>query len=364
MTDSSSLRIDPYERMQRAATFIPMLKPRASLGLPPIDEYRLLRGQAKEKLVDLRLHALGSALIVNTPQVRDANLLLSHAMLTNVGRTHGFRSMVLSGKAHTGKTTALLAVAREQMKKHTKRYPDWEESAAVPIAYVSVPPGSYGKALAGRIASYFDLPEVGASLEEVTQTIIHAMIEKRTKLVLIDEMHKIGSGTSGQVTSDVLKDIADHVPATFVYAGINIENLGVIASDRGDQLGGRSSIVRIEPYNRANNEERAMWNSVLVSFERAFHLYGQKDTDILQHGAYLWDVTQGSMGDLGDLLTLAAKLAISEADDPKDEALTLALLETISPSIAAQRHRLDSPESSAIKRPPLASKKKRVNVAA
>ena len=39
--------------------------------------------------------------------------------------------------------------------------------------------------------------------------------------------------------SDLLKYFSEHLPATFVYAGIDVERNGLLSGTRGEQIAGR-----------------------------------------------------------------------------------------------------------------------------
>src|SRR5690348_5610727 len=59
----------------------------------------------------------------------------------------------------------------------------------------------------------------------------------RTDLVLVDEIHNLNHGTpAGEDLSDHLKYFTEHLPATFIYAGIDVERCGVFTGTRGRQL--------------------------------------------------------------------------------------------------------------------------------
>ena len=67
--------------------------------------------------------------------------------------------------------------------------------------------------------------------------------------------------------SDHLKYFSEHMPATFVYAGINVERSGLFTGVRGRQISGRS--VLIKTGNFPFNDE---WKSLVASMESALRL--------------------------------------------------------------------------------------------
>jgi hypothetical protein len=62
--------------------------------------------------------------------------------------------------------------------------------------------------------------------------------------VLVDEIHNLNHGTpAGEDLPDHLKYFTEHLPATFIYAGIDVERCGVFTGTRGRQLAGRIAAV-------------------------------------------------------------------------------------------------------------------------
>ena len=48
----------------------------------------------------------------------------------------------------------------------------------------------------------------------------------------------------------MLTYFAERIPATFVYAGIDIERAGLLAGPRGEQIAGRFAMIRTGPFPR------------------------------------------------------------------------------------------------------------------
>jgi hypothetical protein len=78
----------------------------------------------------------------------------------------------------------------------------------------------------------------------VLESVCGVLIDARVGLVLVDELHNVSLTTrSGAEVADTLKYFSERIPATLVYAGINVEREGLgngkIPSDRGDRTGSR-----------------------------------------------------------------------------------------------------------------------------
>jgi hypothetical protein len=80
-----------------------------------------------------------------------------------------------------------------------------------------------------EFARFLGLPPIRRSYNatDISDSVCQVLIDARVELVLVDEIHNLNLATSaGEDMSDHLKYFAEHLPATFVYAGINNETIG------------------------------------------------------------------------------------------------------------------------------------------
>ncbi|GHJ26963.1 hypothetical protein TPA0910_13960 [Streptomyces hygroscopicus subsp. sporocinereus] len=135
-------------------------------------------------------------------------------------------SLILTGPAAAGETTALLNVGRTCHLAHMRQNPAPPGSAhaAAPVAYVLVPPGATAKTLITEFARYLGIPVAARMTQtQVTDAVCHTYTQTGVQLVLIDEIHRLNPRTTtGAQTADLLKDLTERLPATFVYAGVNV----------------------------------------------------------------------------------------------------------------------------------------------
>jgi hypothetical protein len=90
-----------------------------------------------------------------------------------------------------------------------------------------------------EFARYLGLPPVRSrqNVTDVTDAVCQVLTDARTDLIIVDEIHNLNLGTSaGEDLSDHLKYFTEHLPATFVYAGIDVERSGLFTGVRGRQL--------------------------------------------------------------------------------------------------------------------------------
>ena len=62
-------------------------------------------------------------------------------------------------------------------------------------------------------------------------------------------MHNLNLATrAGAEVSDQLKYFAERLPATFIYAGVNVGGSGLFTGTRGQQIAGRFGVVTCQSF--------------------------------------------------------------------------------------------------------------------
>ncbi len=167
--------------------------------------------------------------VVNTG--RRLTLLNRHAISAR-------RGLIVSGPAGTGKTTAITQFGKTHEAIDHRRHPG---SDRIPVVYVTVPPAATPRMLAVEFARFLGIPVIGrANITDVIEAVCGVMTDTRTTVVCVDEIHNLKLATrNGAEVSDTLKYFSERIPATFVYAGINVEREGLFSGTRGQQIAGR-----------------------------------------------------------------------------------------------------------------------------
>ena len=119
----------------------------------------------------------------------------------------------------------------------------------------------------------------------------------------------------------------EHLPATFVYAGINVERSGLFTGVRGKQIAGRCVLVNTGPF--PHHQE---WAGLVAALEHALRLHHHPPGTLLSLEQYLHHRTGGMIGSLSHLIRAAALTAILDGT----EAITRDLLESIPVDHAAE----------------------------
>nr|WP_235619392.1 ATP-binding protein [Embleya scabrispora] len=182
-------------------------------------------------------------------------------------------SLIVTGPAAAGKTTALLHVGRACHLAEAARR-DGSTQGRVPVGYVLVPPGATAKTLAGEFARYLGVPvTTRMTRAQITEAVCHTYDRAGVRLVLIDEIHRLNPRTTtGAETADLLKDLTERIGATFVYAGIDVTATPLFGGVRGAQLAGRASLVECGAFP-ARLGTREPFKELIAGVEAALDLH-------------------------------------------------------------------------------------------
>src|SRR3989440_11998658 len=119
-----------------------------------------------------------------------------------------------------------------------------------------------------------------------------------------------GDDRRGEDLSDHLKYFAEHLPATFVYAGINVERSGLFTGVRGKQLAGRCTLIRTGAFP-CHDE----WHGLIATLEDTLRLHRHIGGTLVKLARYLHQRTGGMIGSLSHLIRAAAISAILDGSE-------------------------------------------------
>jgi hypothetical protein len=233
----------------------------------------------------------------------------------------------VSGDWTTGKSTAVKQLGRTHELRIRARYPGADR---IPVVYVTTPPKGSPRKLAMEFARFPGLPVVTRrdNTTDIADAVCHVMIDARVDLVLVDEIHNMNLATiAGEDLSDHLKYFTEHLPATFVYAGINVERCGLFTGVRGKQLAGRCTLIRTGAFP-CHSE----WQALIATLEETLRLHHHQPGTLVKLAKYLHQRTGGMIGSLSHLIRAAAISAILDGT----EAITRALLDSVPLDYAAE----------------------------
>jgi hypothetical protein len=239
------------------------------------------------------------------------------------------RGLILSGAAGTGKTTAITQFGKTHEVIDQQRHP--HRTDRVPVVYVTVPPAATPRMLAAEFARFLGLPvTTRANMTDIIEAVCGVCCGTGTSLVVCDELHNVSLATrAGAEVSDTLKYFSERIPATFVYAGINVEREGLFSGTRGQQIAGRFSLITATPFPYAED-----WHGVVATLEDTLRLHEHQPGTLVGLDHYLHQRTGGMIGSLSHLIRGAAIEAILSGS----EKITRQLLDSIDLDHAAEQN--------------------------
>ena len=276
---------------------------------------------------EARISYQSERVVVATSTLREVTRQGRLLTLLNRREISARRGLIVSGPPATGKSTALkqLGRAHELMIRERHGGPD-----RIPVVYVTTPPRGSPRKLALEFARFLGLPPVrtGQNTTDIADAVCQVLIEARCDLVLVDEIHNLNLATSaGEDMSDHLKYFTEHLPATFVYAGINVERSGLFTGVRGKQIAGRCVLAATGPFPCGQE-----WAGLVATMEAALRLHRHQPGTLPGLDQYLRQRTGGMIGSLSHLIRAGAITAILDGT----EEITRTLLDGIPVDHAAQ----------------------------
>ena len=298
----------------------------SELTLLPREQWEALGERDRRDYDEARIAHHAELVVVTTSAIAEITSEGQLLVLMNQREIGARRGLIVSGDAATGKTTSIKQLGRLHELRVRARFPAGTDR--IPVVYVTCPPKGSPRKLAMEFARFLGLPlRTRANVTDIADAVCQVLIDARTDLVLVDEIHNLNHGTpAGEDLSDHLKYFTEHLPATFAYAGIDVERR-VFTGVRGKQIAGRCVLINTGPFPCD-----AEWKGLVATLESALRLHCHQPGTLTRQARYLHRRTGGMIGSLSHLVRAAAQLAILEGD----EAITRKLMDTIPVDHAAE----------------------------
>lgn len=157
--------------------------------------------------------------------------------------------------------------------------------------------------------------------QSIAHTVAEVMRRVGTGMVLVDEIHRLDLTTrKGQGASDQLKYFFDTISATFVYAGLDLEESTLLSGMRGRQILGRFVPLRTGPFAYHTDQDKHHWIKLVASMEQTLRLHQHRPGALLERADYLHARTGGMIGSLDHLIYEAANDAITDGAEKITQA--------------------------------------------
>ena len=320
--------------------------------LPPtLNDYQALDADVRYNLDEQRFDYHSALVIVRTPAMQHLHATMRTTVRMNrCGPAGARRGHVLDGNPTIGKSTIVKTFGRDHELELRRRHPERFDEACrdyIPVVYVSIPASATPKMLSMQFAEYLGLPvRSKANVTDVTNAVLKALQICGTTIVIIDDIHFLDcSQKDGKLANDHLKYLANHCAATFIYAGVNVEDTSLFSegtSDRATQTSGRFTLLQVRPFGEvllsgddtidAARDQATQWARVVRSMEDALALYSHQPGTLTKEWMYLLQRTQGRISSLSGLIRAAAITAIETGAERIDRTL----LETIAADWTAE----------------------------
>jgi Bacterial TniB protein len=302
-------------------------------ALLPGGQYAALDEDARRAYDDERLDYHTRLGVVATSTLRKVVTTGRRLTLLNRHAISARQGLILSGPAGTGKTTAIAQFGKTHEAIDRDRHPGLDR---IPVIYATVPPAATPRMLAMEFARFLGLPVLPrANMTDIIEAVCGVAVDMRVSAVLVDEIHNMQLATrSGAEVSDTLKYFSERLPATFVYAGIDLEHQGLFTGIRGRQIAGRFTLIPAVAFPLAGE-----WQSVILTLEDALRLHQHQPAMLATLDKYLHQRTGGMIGSLSHLIRGAAIEAILTGT----ERITRKQLETLDIDHAAQQSSAPGP---------------------
>ena len=160
--------------------------------------------------------------------------------------------------------------------------------------------------------SFLGLPTLNQRMNvtDISDAVCQVLIDARTDIVVVDEIHNLNLDTrAGEELSDHLKYFTEHLPATFVYAGIEVERSGLFTGTRGRQLAGRCGVIHTSAFPDAKE-----WRQLVAAMEGTLRLHRHEPGSLVAQARYLHRRTGGMIGEITIKRTGDTRYTIQSCD--------------------------------------------------
>lgn len=290
------------------------------------DDYDAFDKEDQHAYDDDRLTHHARLQVVATSTVRRVVTCGRRLIILNRGAVSARRGLMVTGPANTGKTIALTQLGLSHELQDRRRRPG--QNGRIPVIYITVPPAATARMIAAEFARFLGLPVMGrANITDLTEAVVGVCTQAGTGLVLVDEIHNIALDTRiGAEASDTLKCFSERIPATFAYAGIDVEE--ILSGTRGDQIAARFTPIVTHPL-----PYKSEWRALVAEMERNLLLQKHQQGTLTRLDRLLHTPSGGMIGTLSHLVRGAAVDAILTGA----EKITRAGLLAVELDIAANR---------------------------
>lgn len=259
---------------------------------------------------------------INYPKANQ--VFKSLEMLLRFPKSDRMQNLLIMAESNNGNTT----LARRFVNAHQPYFETIEdeqtklpiEIVVRPVIMVQCPHIPHEKSLYYSVLDQLNLPyRKSTKSEYLKQTVINGMKDMKVKILVLDEIHHVLSGSAAKQREflNLIKYISNEVQVSIVALGTNEASFALKAEK---QLDTRFDKVIIPKWNYDDDFLR-----LLATIEKILPL--EKESDLIDDGLSL-KIYQMSHGILGEIVKIL-KLAAIDAIESEEERITKRTLEKL-----------------------------------
>ena len=245
-----------------------------------------------------------------------------------------------------GKTTAAVSFAKAFHRRERRlRGPETDGGHEhLPVCRVGLTSNTTMKGFNQALLQFYGHPARSrGSAAELAARALDCVLCCGTKLAVVDDIHFLDmTRRDGLEVANHLKWLANEFPVTFVFAGVGLEERGLLSEGLSPLQAGYAQTARrwtrmsIEPFEISTEAGRREWRALLLAIEQRLILARLTPGAVADGLAdYLYE---RSTGHIGSLMTLIAR-GTHRAVRRETETLTRELLDGITIDHAAEQAR-------------------------
>jgi hypothetical protein len=306
--------------------------------MPTFSEYESMSLGEKKAFNQARTYYHNSFGPIEVPAMQKIHAAALRLATQNLRAQPGARpGVIMDGISTVGKSTIAMQLGRRYERQITKNFELTTTPSGqtfIPVAYVNLPGEVNIMNFNYLLAKFYNIPfSKSVKAGFLTDRIKEHAADCATSMVILDDIHFLKiKNRSHETLNNHFKHLANSVSATFVYAGINCEGIGLLTEGNSveqaaySQTGHRFKKFDLRPYDFNVANSRQEFFSVLTTFETHLLLFQHPMQSLAKEmGEYIFARTSGFLGPISTLIREAASLAIKE----KTERITEDILKKI-----------------------------------
>jgi len=235
-------------------------------------------------------------------------------MLLKFPKNHRMQNLLIMGESNNGKTT----IARRflnQHKPYLETLVDQDtntpyESVVRPVIMIQCPHIPHEKSFYYNVLDQLNLPyRKNTKAEFLKQTIINALKDMKVKIMIMDEIHHVLSGSASKQREflNLIKYISNEAQVSIVALGTS-EASFALKSER--QLDTRFDKMVIPKWQYNDN-----FLKLLLTIERIISLNNQSNLTNKEISKLLFKMSNGIIGEVFKIIRLASIKAIESGEE-------------------------------------------------